>query len=130
MKKSKWIGFARAAILVFALILFANCLSLFLEIKRDVSYGSRSIGLSTLNDYFDEGEYEKIYISSVTNKYADDELAVDASQYEAFGRYYHAYTMARTHEDNEKYLEQMEKEKAQISWKKILEVIDMLEAEL
>ena len=130
MKKSKWIGFARAAILVFTLILFANCLSLFLEIKRDISYGSRSVGLSTLDEYFNEGEYEKIYTSSVTNKYADDELAVDASQYEAFGRYYHAYTMARTHEDNAKYLKQMENEKAQISWKKILEVIDMLEAEL
>ena len=130
MKKSKWIGFARAAILVFTLIHFANCLSLFLAIKRDISYGSRSVGLSTLDEYFNEGEYEKIYTSSVTNKYADDELAVDASQYEAFGRYYHAYTMARTHEDNAKYLKQMENEKAQISWKKILEVIDMLEAEL
>ena len=130
MKRSRWIGFARAAILVFMVILFANCLTLFLEIKRDVSYGSRSTGLAALNEYFDNGEYEKIYTSAVVNKYADDELSVDASQYEAFGRYYHAYTMARTHEDNSKYLEQMKAEKANISWKKILEVIDMLEAQL
>ena len=130
MKRSRWIGFARAAILVFMVILFANCLTLFLEIKRDVSYGSRSTGLAALNEYFDNGEYEKIYTSTVVNKYADDELSVDASQYEAFGRYYHAYTMARTHEDNSKYIEQMKAEKASISWKKILEVIDMLEAQM
>ena len=130
MKRSRWIGFARAAILVFMVILFANCLTLFLEIKRDVSYGSRSTGLAALNEYFDNGKYEKIYTSTVVNKYADDELSVDASQYEAFGRYYHAYTMARTHEDNSKYIEQMKAEKASISWKKILEVIDMLEAQM
>ena len=130
MKKSKWIGFARAAILVFTLILFANCLSLFLEIKRDISYGSRSVGLSTLDEYFNKGEYEKIYTSSVTNKYADDELAVDASQYEAFGRYYHAYVMARSLDGDDAYLKEMEKEKAGISWKKILDVISVLEEDL
>ena len=127
--KSKWLGFARVAIVLFTLILFMNCLALFIEIKRDVSYGSRSTGLSTLDEYFDSGDYQRIYNCAVTNKYADDELAVDASQYEAFGRYYHAYTMALISEDKGKYLEQMEKEKARISWKKILEVVDMLEAE-
>ena len=128
--KSKWIGFARTAIVILILVLFANCFSLFLEIKRDVSYGSRSTGLSTLDEYFDSGEYQKIYNCTVVNKYASDELLVDASQYEAFGRYYHAYTMARISEDNEKYLDQMKEEKAKISWKKILEVIDMLEAQM
>lgn len=128
--KSKWIGFARFAIVLLMLILFANCLSLFTEVKRDVLYGSRSYGLSTLNDYFDEGRYQQIYDCAVSNKYADDKLAVDASQYEAFGRYYHAYTLARIYEDNSEYLKQMEAEKAQISWKKILEVIDILEAQL
>ena len=130
MKKNRWIGFARFAIIVLMLILFANCLSLFLEVKRDVLYGSRSYGLSTLNDYFDEGRYQQIYDCAVSNKYADDELAVDATQYEAFGRYYHAYTLARIYEDNDVYLRQMEAEKAQISWKKILDVINTLEAEL
>lgn len=128
--KSKWIGLARTTIVILILVLFANCLALFLEIKKDISYGSRSTGLSTLNDYFDAGEYQKIYNATVVNKYASDELAVDASQYEAFGRYYHAYTMARISEDNEKYLEQMKEEKAKISWKKILEVIDMLESQM
>ena len=128
--KNRWIGLARTAIVFFTLVLFVNCLSLFIEIKKDVSYGSRSTGLSTLDEYFDEGEYQKIYKAAVTNKYADDELSVDASQYEAFGRYYHAYTMAKISEDNSKYLKQMQEEKARISWKKILEVIDMLEADL
>ncbi len=128
--KSKWIGLARTTIVILILVLFANCLALFLEIKKDVSYGSRSTGLSTLNDYFDAGQYQEIYNAAVKNKYASDELAVDASQYEAFGRYYHAYTMARISEDNEKYLEQMKEEKAKISWKKILEVIDMLESQM
>ncbi|MBO4819657.1 MAG: hypothetical protein J5528_05900 [Firmicutes bacterium] len=130
MKKNRWVGFARFAIIILMLVLFANCLSLFLEVKRDVLYGSRSYGLSTLNDYFDEGRYQQIYNCAISNKYADDELAVDASQYEAFGRYYRAYTLARTNEDNAEYLRQMEEEKAQISWKKILDVIDTLEAEL
>ena len=128
--KNKWVGVARIAILFFILVLFTNCLALFLEIKRDVSYGSRSTGLSTLNEYFDAGEYQRIYNCAVTNKYADDELAVDASQYEAFGRYYHAYTMAMISENNEQYLEQMKEERAQISWKKILEVMDVLEEEM
>ena len=98
--KSKWIGVARFAIVILILVLFMNCLSLFIEIRRDVLYGSRSYGLSTLNDYFDEGRYQQIYDGAISNKYADDKLAVDASQYEAFGRYYHAYTLARINEDN------------------------------
>ena len=128
--KNKWVGVARAAIVFFMMVLFINCFTLFTEIKRDISYSSRATGLSTLNDYFDAGEYQKIYSRSVENKYAKDELYADVSQYEAFGRYYHAYTLARIYDDNEKYLRQMEEEKAQISWKKILEVISALEAEL
>ena len=128
--KSKWIGVARFAIVILILVLFMNCLSLFIEIRRDVLYGSRSYGLSMLNDYFDEGRYQQIYDGAISNKYADDKLAVDASQYEAFGRYYHAYTLARIYEDNGEYLKQMETEKANISWRKILDVIDVLESEL
>ena len=125
--KNRWIGIARVAIVFFILVLFINCLALFTEIKRDITYGSRAVGLSALNDYFDTGDYQKIYESAITNQYAEDELYADVSQYEAFGRYYHAYTLARIYEDNDKYLKEMENEKAQITWKKILVVISALE---
>ena len=129
-KGSTWIGLARIFALLLMVVLFFNALTLFQEIRKDVMFGSRSTGLSTLNDYFDRGEYQKIYTAAAVNKYADDELFVDASQYEAFGRYYHAYVMARSLEDNEEYLKQMEKEKSSISWKKILDVISVLEEDL
>ncbi len=129
-KRSRWIGFARIMALLLMLVLFINSFLLFKEIRRDVMYGSRSTGLDTLNSYFDEGSYQKIYTAAVVNRYADDELSVDVSQYEAFGRYYHAYVMARSLEDNEEYLKEMEEEKARISWKKILDVIRVLEADL
>lgn len=129
-KASKWIGVAKVLALLFMLILFINAFTLFKEIRRDVMFGSRSTGLYTMNDWFDEGNYHKIYTAAAVNRYADDELSVDVSQYEAFGRYYHAYVMARSLEDNAEYLKQMEKEKSSISWKKILDVIDVLEADL
>ena len=128
--RSKWIGFARIMALLLMFILFINSFTLFKDIRRQVMYGSRSTGLSTLNDYFDEGNYQKIYTAAVVNEYADDELTVDVSQYEAFGRYYHAYVMARSLEDNAQYRQEMEKEKAEISWKKILDVISVLEEEM
>ena len=128
--KSKWIGFARIIALLFMLILFINSFILFRNIRSEVMYSSRSTGLYVLNDYFDRGDYQKIYTAAVVNAYADDELSVDASQYEAFGRYYHAYVRARSLDDNEQYLEEMEKEKANISWKKILDVISVLEEDL
>ena len=129
-KASKWIGVARFAALLLMLILFINSFVLFKEIREDVMYGSKSTGLSTMNDYFDEGNYQKIYTAAAVNRYADDELAVDVSQYEAFGRYYHAYVMARSLDDNARYLQEMEKEKSSISWKKILDVIGVLEEDL
>jgi hypothetical protein len=129
--KSKWIGFAKVMIFISIFILFLNALALFTEIKRDVLYGSRGYGLSVLNDYFDEGNYEKIYTSSIRNKYSDEKIEVDVSQYEAFGRYYHFYTQAMIHkDDNAWYLEQMRIEKEKITWKKILSVIEELEKEL
>ena len=128
--RSKWIGFARILALVLMFILFINSFTLFKDIRRQVMYGSRSTGLSTLNDYFDEGNYQKIYTAAVVNEYADDELTVDVSQYEAFGRYYHAYVKARSLEDNAQYRQEMAKEKANISWKKILDVISVLEEDL
>ena len=129
-KRSKWIGFARIIARLRMLSLFISSFMLFKEIRKDVMFGSRSTGLSTLNDYFDQGDYQKIYTAAAVNKYADDELSVDVSQYEAFGRYYHALVKARSLDNNEVYLKQMEKEKSSISWKKILDVINVLEEDL
>ena len=130
MRKSKWISLAKFLIVFFMIVLFINVLMFFREVKRDVIYGERSYGLSTLNDYFDNGEYQKVYQYSMNNKYANDELIVDASQYEAFGRYYRAYTLARIYDDNDVYLKRMAEEKEKITWKKILSVIESLENEL
>ena len=128
--RSKWIVFARIMALLLMIVLFINSFVLFKDIRSYVMYGSKSTGLNTLNDYFDQGNYQKIYTSAVVNAYADDELSVDVSQFEAFGRYYHAYVRARSLDDNERYREEMEKEKAAISWKKILDVISVLEEDL
>jgi hypothetical protein len=128
--RSKWVGFARIIALLLMLVLFINSLVLFKDIRRNVIYGSRSTGLSTMNDYFDQGNYQKIYTAAVVNAYAEDELSVDVSQYEAFGRYYYAYVMARSLDDNEQYREEMKKEKAGITWKKILDVISVLEEDM
>ena len=129
-KASKWIGVARVLALLFMLILFINAFTLFREIRRDVLYGSQSTGLQTMNEWFDEGNYHKIYTAAAVNRYADDELSADVSQYEAFGRWYHAYVRARSLEDNAEYLKQMEKERSSISWKKILDVMNTLEEDL
>ena len=129
-KASKWIGVARVLALLLMLVLFINAFTLFKEIRQDVLYGSQSTGLNTMNDWFDDGDYQKIYTAAAVNRYADDELSVDVSQYEAFGRWYHAYVRARSLDDNAEYLKQMEKEKSSISWKKILDVIDVLETDL
>ena len=129
-KASKWIGVARVLALLLMLILFINAFTLFKEIRSDVLYGSQSTGLHTLNSYFDEGSYHKIYTAAAVNRYAGDELSADVSQYEAFGRWYHAYVRARSLENNAEYLKQMEKERSSISWKKILDVMNTLEEDL
>ena len=128
--RSKWIGFARIMALLLMIVLFINSFVLFKDIRSYVMYGSKSTGLNILNDYFDQGNYQKIYTAAVVNAYADDELSVDVSQFEAFGRYYHAYVRARSLDDNEQYRKEMEKEKEAISWKKILDVISVLEEDL
>ena len=128
--KSNWIGFARIITLLLMLVLFINSFVLFKNIRSYVMHGSKSTGLNVMNDYFDQGDYQKIYTAAVVNAYADDELYADVSQYEAFGRYYHAYVKARSLDDSGQYLKEMEKEKARISWKKILDVISILEKDL
>ena len=129
-KRSRWIGFARIIAILLMVVLFINSFVLFRQIRSYVMNGSKSTGLSTMNEYFDQGNYQKIFTVAFVNEYADDELAVDVSQYEAFGRWYRAYVRARSLNDNTEYLQQMEKEKSGISWKKILDVINVLEEDL
>ena len=129
-RTSKWIPVGRAAILLSMVVLYFNAYMLFTEIRREVIYNNHSYGLEVLNDYFDEGNYYQIYEKTVQNKYSNQELAVDVSQYEAFGQYYHNYVQARTHTDNAKFLALMNEAKQKITWKKVLNVIDMLEQEL
>ena len=130
MKTSKWIGFGRAVIILAVIILFINAYLLFTEIRKDVFYQSRTYGLSVLNEYFDQGNYYSIYEKTIENQYSEQKPEIDVSQYAAFGRYYHAYVMARTHEDNAEYLNQMKEAKKQITWKKIISVIETLEDDL
>ena len=130
MKTGKWMPAARAAILIVLAVLFFNAYSLFTEIRRTVIYNSRVYGLETLNTYFDEGDYYEIYQKTIENKYSDQKPAVDVSQYEAFGTFYHYYVMAKTHADNQKYRALMEEAKEAITWKKIRNVIETLEQDL
>lgn len=125
--KTKWASLAKVMIVIFMLTLFVNAMLLFVNVRQDMSYGNRCYGLTELDDRFNQGDYQRIYTETLQNKYASAQPQVDTSQYEAFGRYYHAYVQSRIHEDNAVYLEQMEQEKAHITWKKILTVIELLE---
>ena len=129
-RNSKWIPAGRVMILLSLVILFFNAYSFFREVRRTMIYNSRTYGLEVLNDYFDSGNYYEIYMKTTQNRYSEKQPVVDVSQYEAFGRYYHAYTLARIYEDNGKYLTRMAEEKEKITWKKILTVIDELESEM
>ncbi len=129
MKKSRWIGFGKWLIIFFLIVLFINALLFFRELKRDVMYGSRSYGLDTMNELFDDGRYYEVYLHSVANKYAEDELSVDVSQFEAFGRYYHYHMKALVHKDDVRYEQLMAEEKEKITLRKILNVIETLEME-
>ena len=128
--KSRWTRIARILIIFFLIFLFLNALTLFINIKRDVSYVNRAYGLSTLDDCFNDGQYQQLYEYTLKNEFSDEPIEVDISEYEAFGRYWHAYSKARIYPDNEEYLKQMEIEKASITWNKILNVIDTLEQEM
>ena len=68
--KNKWVSLARILIVLFTLILFANALGMFLEIKRDVSYYNRSYGLNTMDEHFNNGEYYEVYELALKNKYS------------------------------------------------------------
>ena len=128
--KSKWISVAKIMIVLFTVILFFNALLLFKEIRRDVNYSNRAYGLAALDDLFDEGQYQELYERAISNGLSDETVEVDTSQYEAFGRYYHAYTLARQYEGNTVYRQRKEAEKQNISWAKIINVINALEKDL
>lgn len=129
-RNSKWIPAGRVMILLSLVILFFNAYSFFREVRRTMIYNSRTYGLEVLNDYFDSGNYYEIYMKTTQNRYSEKQPVVDVSQYEAFGQYYHNYIMARTHADNRKYLDRMKEARAKVTWKKILNQMDRLEAEL
>ncbi|MBR0418266.1 MAG: hypothetical protein IJI66_03770 [Erysipelotrichaceae bacterium] len=128
--KKGWSIFLSIMIVLFTIILFFNALFLAKEVKRDLTYDNRSYGLSVLDDYYNNGEYYQVYLLTMTNKYVDEKPYVDVSEYEAFGRFYHAYMMAKTYPDKVEYREQMENEKKNITWKKLLSTVNILENDL
>ena len=130
MKKSKWSGVLRVLIVIFALILILNSFMFFRELKRDVTYSDRSYGLDVLNEYFNNGQYYQIYEATIKNKYSNDRPEIDVSQYEAFGRYYNAYLQAMADPGNSYYRQLMENEKKNITCKKIINVMTVLENNL
>ena len=104
-----------------------NSLVFFKEIKQDINYQNRCYGITEMNYSFDNGDYFGVYEKTIKNKLTDKKPDIDVSQYEAFGRYYYNYLMAKTYKNNSKYLKEMEKEKSLITWTKILDVIDTLQ---
>lgn len=128
--KKGWSIFLSIMIVLFTIILFFNALFLAKEVKRDLTYDNRSYGLSVLDDYYNNGEYYQVYLLTTTNKYVDEKPYVDVSEYEAFGRFYHAYMMAKAYPDKVEYREQMENEKKNITWKKLLSTVNILENDL
>ena len=134
MKKNSdrkgWSIFLSIMIVLFTIILFFNAFFLAKEIKRDVTYDNRSYGLSVLDDYYNNGEYYQVYLLTMQNKYVEEEPYIDVSEYAAFGRFYHAYLMAKAYPDNTEYRKQMEIEKNNITWKKILSTVTILENDL
>ena len=127
--KNRWVSLARILIVLFTLILFANALGMFLEIKRDVSYYNRSYGLNAMDEHFNDGEYYEVYELTLKNKYSAEPIEVDTSEYEAFGRYFYAHLMAKMHEGDPAYQTILQQERNNIHWKKIRNVIDRLDQE-
>ncbi|MBP5280477.1 MAG: hypothetical protein J6Z03_08325 [Erysipelotrichaceae bacterium] len=135
MKKKKtnntrWSIFLSIMIIIFAIILFFNAFFVAREVKSDLTYKNKCYGLNVLDDYFNNGEYYDLYIHTTKNKYVDEKPYVDISQYEAFGRFYHAYLMAKAYPDEPLYHQQMEREKKLITWKKIRNTVTILENDL
>ena len=125
--KSKWAGFARVVIVILTLILIMNSVALFTNIRRALSYTNRAYGLSAMDDSFNEGRYEEIYEYTLKNEFTTEEVKTDISQYEAFGRYFHAYTLSKMYPEETRYKDEMAEEKQKITWNKIINVINELE---
>lgn len=125
----RWIKFARTLIIFFSITLFFSASVFFREVRRDINYYDRAYGLSVMDDNFNNGEYYKIYTNYLKNNISSEELAVDCSQYEAFGRLFNAYINARIYKDD-KYLEIFNQEKKNITWDKILNVVETLQEDL
>jgi len=122
--------FVRVLIVFFMFILVINSFILVREIKREVNFQNRSYGLSVFNDWFDNGEYYKIYLHTLKNELVKEKPYVDVSEFEAFGRLYNAYLKAKMYPDNQKYRNQIKIEKTSIKLKKILNVVTLLEEDL
>ncbi len=130
MKSSLMSKFVRVLIVFFMFILVINSFVLVREIKREVNYQNRSYGLSVFNDWFDNGEYYKIYLHTLKNELVEEKPYVDVSEYEAFGRFYNAYLKAKMYPDEQKYRTMMDFEKTNITLKKIRNVIALMEEDL
>ena len=129
--KNRWVRLARILIVIFSIILFFNAYALFTEIKRNINYNNRAYGLSVMDDDYNNGEYYRTYMNAIKNEIADEKPSVDTSQYEAFGRLFNAYINAKIYkDDNSKYLDEIAKEKQNITWNKILTVVESLENDL
>ncbi|MBQ1567723.1 MAG: hypothetical protein IIZ80_07555 [Erysipelotrichaceae bacterium] len=130
MKNSLMSRFVRVLIVFFMFILVINSFLLVREIKREVNFQNRSYGLSVFNDWFENGEYYKIYLHTLKNELVEEKPYVDVSEFEAFGRLYNAYLKAKMYPDNQEYRNQIKIEKTNIKLKKILNVVTLLEEDL
>ena len=130
MKNSMMSRFVRVLIVFFMFILVINSFVLVREVKREVNLQNRSYGLSIFNEWFDNGEYYKIYLHTLKNELVEERPYVDVSEFEAFGRFYNAYLKAKMYPDEEKYRTMMKIEKANITLKKIRNVIALMEENL
>ena len=108
MKNSLMSRFVRVLIVFFMFILVINSFLLVREIKREVNFQNRSYGLSVFNDWFENGEYYKIYLHTLKNELVEEKPYVDVSEFEAFGRLYNAYLKAKMYPDNQEYRNQIE----------------------
>ena len=130
MKKNKWHPLARVLVIIFMITLFFNVVSLGYEVRRDLSYKDRCYGLSVMNDYFDNGNYYDVYLCTIRNQFTDEKPDIDVSDFEAFGRFYDAYCLAKIADDKQIYLSRMQTEKEKVTLKKILTVMEDFEREL
>lgn len=130
MKNSLLSRLVRVLIVFFMIVLVMNSFLLVRGIKQEISFQNRSYGLSVFNDWFDNGEYYKIYLHTLKNELVEEKPYVDVSEFESFGRFYNAYLLAKMYPNEQKYRTIMKIEKANISLKKIRNVIALMEEDI